>query len=54
MEISKPSVELARLYKLSGKEYHKVSEFVKVFPLLDSQQLKVYFEEYSRLIAALQ
>ena len=54
MEIAKPSEELARLYKNSGKEYHKVTEFVKVFPKLDSQKLKEYFDEYNRLIIALQ
>ena len=54
MEITKPSEELARLYKGSKKEYHKVIEFVKVFPLLDSQKLKTYFAEYDRLIVALQ
>lgn len=54
MEITKPSLELARLYKNSQKEYHKVIEFVKVFPLLDSQKLREYFEEYNRLIIALQ
>lgn len=54
MEINKPSKELARLYKNSNKVYHKVIEFVKVFPLLDSQKLRLYFEEYDRLIIALQ
>ena len=54
MEITKPSEELARLYKKSKKEYHKVTEFVKVFPKLDSQKLKEYFNEYNRLICALQ
>lgn len=53
-EITKPSLELARLYKNSNKEYHKVIEFVKVFPSLDSPKLKNYFEEYNRLIIALQ
>lgn len=54
MEITKPSEELARLYKLSMKEYHKVIDFVKVFPGLDSKKLRDYFEEYNRLILALQ
>lgn len=54
MEITKPSETLARLYKNSKKEYHKVTEFVKVFPQLDSSKLKEYFDEYSRLIIALQ
>jgi len=53
-EIAKPSETLARLYKNSKKEYHKVTEFVKVFPRLDSSKLKEYFDEYSRLIIALQ
>ena len=54
MEIAKPSEVLARLYKNSNKEYHKVIGFVKVFPNLDSQKLRAYFEEYDRLIIALQ
>jgi len=54
VEIAKPSVELARLYKNSQKEYHKVIDFVKVFPLLDSQKLRLCFEEYDRLIVTLQ
>lgn len=54
MEFAKPSEELARLYKKSGKEYHKVIEFVKVFPNLDSAQLKEYFSDYKCLIEALQ
>lgn len=54
MEITKPSEELARLYKLSMKEYHKVIDFVKVFPGLDSKKLRDYFDEYDRLILALQ
>ena len=53
MEITKPSEELARLYKNSKKQYHKVTEFVKVFPQLDSKKLKEYFDEYNRLIIAL-
>ncbi len=53
MEIDKPSRELAQLYKNSKKEYHKVTEFVKVFSLLDSKKLKNYFDEYNRLIIAL-
>lgn len=54
MEITKPSELLAKLYKNSKKEYHKVTEFVKVFPKLDSQKLRKYFDEYDRLISALQ
>lgn len=54
MEIAKPSGELARLYRKNNKKYHKVSEFVKVFPRLDSSRLRVYFAEYNRLIEALQ
>ncbi len=54
MEIVKPSEELARLYKLNMKEYHKVIDFVKIFPKLDSNKLKEYFDEYNRLIITLQ
>lgn len=53
MEIEKPSEVLSRLYKSSQKEYHKVSEFVKVFPKLDTDKLKGYFSDYNRLIFTL-
>lgn len=52
--ISKPSNVLADVYRKSGKQYHKVSEFVKVFTLLDTQQLKKDFEEFDLLIKILQ
>ena len=53
-EISKPSLVLSDIYRKSGKQYHKVCEFVKVFPLLDTIQLKKDFEEFDSLIDALQ
>jgi len=53
MEIDKPSEVLSTLYKKSQKEYHKVSEFVKVFPKLDPTKLKAYFSDFDRLIANL-
>lgn len=51
--INKPSEKLAELYKHSGKIYSKVNEFVKVFPKLDSSQLKQSCLEYKALIEAL-
>ena len=36
--------------KKSGKEYHKVKEFVKVFPKLDTSKLKIKFNEFEELI----
>ena len=53
-EISKPSLVLSDVYRKSGKHYHKVSEFVKVFPLLDTTMLKKDFKEFDSLIDALQ
>lgn len=52
-EVNKPSVELTSLYRKSGKRYHKVSEFVKIFPMLDTQQLKKDFVEFKLLIGTL-
>lgn len=53
-EISKPSLVLSDIDRKSGKQYHKVCEFVKVFPLLDTLQLKKDFEEFYSLIDAMQ
>ena len=53
-EISKPSLLLSEIYRKSGKQYHKVCEFVKIFPLLNTLQLKKDFEEFNSLIDALQ
>lgn len=54
MEIIKPSEELSRLYKKNHKEYHKVTDFSKLFPQLDTKELKTYFVDFSRLISTLQ
>lgn len=51
--IQKPSKFLADLYKNSRKQYHKVSEFSKVFVSLDSNQLKKDFTDYKELIEAI-
>lgn len=51
--ISKPSEKLMDLYRHSSKTYTKVSEFVKIFPLLDSNKLKESCPEYKALIIAL-
>lgn len=51
--ISKPSEKLKELYKHSNKVYTKVSEFVKIFPQLDSSRLKSSCPEYKSLIMAL-
>lgn len=52
-EISKPSEILAKLYKRSNKRYHKVSEFSKLLPMLDTVKLKEHSEEFRQLIAKL-
>lgn len=51
--INKPSEKLADLYKNSHKTYTKVCEFVRIFPKLDSEQLKKNCSEYKALIDAL-
>lgn len=48
--IKKPSVKLAELYRHSGMVYTKVSEFVRVFPKLNSKKLKESCTEYQKLI----
>lgn len=53
MEIADPSDKLAELYKDSGMEYHKVRDFSRVFPDLDTNLLKEYFSEFKDLIAGL-
>lgn len=52
-EIEKPSMVLFDIYRKSGGQYHKVREFVKVLPMLDTNQLKNEFEEFDSLISAL-
>lgn len=54
MQIADPSDVLADIYKKSGKEYHKVREFVKLFPALNTQSLKNLFPEFKALVEALQ
>ena len=53
MDIQDPSDKLAELYRDSGKEYHKVRDFSRVFPDIDTYLLKTYFSEFKELIAAL-
>ena len=53
MEITKPSEKLAELYQLSGMTYHKVRDFCKIFPEIDTPKLKVYFPEFNELIKTL-
>lgn len=53
MEIPNPSDLMATLYKDSGKEYHKVRDFSRVFPELDTKTLKEYFPEFNSLIEVL-
>lgn len=52
-EIHKPSTELSNIYRKAGKQYHKVSEFVRVFPMLNTQELKECFDEFRLLLDAL-
>lgn len=53
MEIPKPSEMLALLYKDSGKEYHKIRDFSRLLPEIDTIKLKAYFEEFDALIKGL-
>ena len=52
-EVPNPSDVLADIYKKSGKEYHKVRDFIKLFPYLDAQKLEEFSSEYKALISAL-
>ena len=53
MEIADPSDLMADMYKDSGKEYHKVRDFSRVFPELDTKALKEYFPEFRGLMEVL-
>lgn len=48
--VQKPSEKLYEAYAKSGKAYHKVSEFSRAFPLLDTAKLKETFPEFKKLI----
>ena len=50
MLIAKPSEVMSSLYKDSGREYHKVRDFCRLFPELDTRTLKVYYSEFKELI----
>lgn len=53
MDISNPSDILAELYRNSGMEYHKVTDFCRLFSDLDTNSLKEYFPEFKNLIEVL-
>lgn len=53
MDIPDPSDLMANMYKDSGKEYHKVRDFSRVFPELDTKILKEFFPEFKSLIEVL-
>lgn len=53
MQIAKPSEVMSSLYKDSGREYHKVRDFCRVFPDLNTGALKVYFSEFKDLVEVL-
>lgn len=53
MDISDPSDLMASMYKDSGKKYHKVRDFSRVFPELDTKALKEYFPEFKSLLEVL-
>lgn len=50
MQIAKPSDLMTLIYRDSGKEYHKVREFCRIFPKLDTAALKAYFSEFRDFI----
>lgn len=52
MLISKPSDMMSALYRDSGREYHKVRDFCRMFPDLDTSDLKKYFVDFKDLIEA--
>lgn len=53
-DISDPSDVLADIYRKSGKEYHKVRDFIKLFPNIDARKLEEFSSEYRSLIKALE
>lgn len=53
MLIAKPSEVMSSIYKDSDREYHKVRDFCRVFPELDTGALKIYFSEFKDLLEAL-
>ena len=53
MCIAKPSDMMALIYRDSGKEYHKVRDFCKLLPNIDTTALKDYFSEFADLIETL-
>ena len=53
MDISDPSDKLAELFKDSGMEYHKVRDFSRLLPDLNTESLKKDFSEFKELVAAL-
>lgn len=52
-DVSDPSDVLADIYRKSGKEYHKVRDFIKLFPYLDAEKLEEFSSEYKALVNAL-
>ena len=53
MLITKPSDMMSSLYRDSGREYHKVRDFCRIFPDLNTSALKVYFSEFKDLVEVL-
>ncbi len=51
--IPNPSDLVGRIYKENGRTYHKVRDFSRLFPLLDTGKLKVTFTDFADLIKAL-
>lgn len=50
MAINNPSDYLASIYKGNGKTYHKVIDFCKVFPKLDTKVVIATFNDFKRLL----
>lgn len=53
LSMHKPSEQLQKHYKSQHKNYHKVSEFIKILPQIDTKKLSDDFEDFKNLIAAL-
>ncbi len=51
--ISNPSDLVGRIYKDNGRNYHKVRDFIRLFPPLDAGKLTSTFTDFTDLIEAL-
>lgn len=53
ISLHKPSEKLQSYYQQQHRAYHKVSEFVKIFPYMDIDKLQKDYSDFERLLKAL-